>query len=585
VAHAAREDLRTREADVLGLLPGARDIAGAERALGSPAAEGVDVRPLHGSLSADAQDAALRPSSRRKVILATNLAETSLTVEGVRTVVDTGLHRVLRYDAATALDRLETERISMDSAQQRAGRAARVGPGTVLRLWDARDVLPRAREPEIARVDLAAPVLDVLAWGGDPLTFEWFEAPPEEAVRAALALLEDLGAVEGRRLTAVGESMRPWPLHPRLARVFVAAAGSRRAAAVCAVLGEGRLRAGAGDSDVDVLALADRLGALPGSVREAARQLVVIDSLPPGPPRSDESDDSVRRALLAGFPDRVARRRELHGPRLLLASGHGAVLPAAGTLASAEYVLALDVTAGDRGPGSEARVRLASGLEASWLTPTHRDVAHRFDAESGRVRATETVWYRRLPLQERVVAPDPERAAEVLATEMLRRLPGSPAETLLRRLRFAAVPVDPRELARRACVGRTALRDVSLEDALTFGERRALDSDAPATLAVPSGRRAPLEYRDDGTVAAAVKLQELFGLAETPCLGPRQEPVLFLLQAPNGRPVQTTRDLRSFWERTYPEVRKELRGRYPRHPWPEDPWNAEPTARTKKRRG
>jgi ATP-dependent helicase HrpB len=583
VADAVREALRTRDGDVLCFLPGAREIGGAERDLGTRPA-GVDVWPLHGSLSADAQDAALRPSARRKVILATNLAETSLTVEGVRTVVDSGLQRVLRYDAGTALDRLETERISLDSAQQRAGRAGRLGPGMVLRLWETRDVLPVHREPEIARVDLAAPVLDVVAWGGDPLTFEWFEAPPAEAVRAALALLEDLGAVEeeGRRLTAVGEAMRRLPLHPRLARVFVAAGGSRRAAAVCAVLGEGRLRAGVtGESDVDVLALADRLGALPGSVREAARQLADLGrTLRAG---GDDGDESVRRALLAGFPDRVARRREPHGPRLLLASGHGAVLPTSGSLAASEYILALDVTAGDRGPGSEARVRLASGLEAAWLRPTHRDLEHRFDEDAGRVRASETIWYRRLPLQERAVAPDPERAAEVLSLALVRRLAGSPEETLLRRLRFAGLEIDPHELATRACLGRTSLREVSLEESLTFTERRALDTQAPATLAVPSGRRAPLEYREDGTVAASVKLQELFGLGETPRLGPRQEPVLLLLQAPNGRPVQTTRDLRSFWARTYPEVRKELRGRYPRHPWPEDPWNAEPTARTKKK--
>ncbi len=583
VADAARETVLTSAGHLLCFLPGAAEIGRAARELSGLTAQGIEIHPLHGSLPMDEQDAALRPSSGRKIILATNLAETSLTVEGVRTVVDTGLQRVLRYDQSTALDRLETERIAKDSAEQRAGRAGRTGPGTVLRLWDPRQLLRARREPELLRVDLAAPLLDVIAWGGDPATFEWFEAPPQDAVERALTLLRELGALEGRRLSAIGEAMRRIPLPPRLARVFVASGGTRRAAIVCAALADGRRGDAGRASPVDVLALVDDPSRLSQGIREAVRQLVDAGRALNDPaPRSDD-EETLLRALLAGYPDRVARRRAPGDPRLLLASGHGAVLAAEGTLGTAEFVVALDLRAGDRGPGAEARVTQASRLERTWLLATHRDVAHRFDAAAGRVRAWETVWYRQLPLEERAVAPDPERAGELLAGELERRLSESPEGALVRRLRFAGLGMETTALLGRACAGCISLAEVDLERALSHAERQALARDAPERLTVPSGRDVRLDYREDGTVAAEVKLQELFGLAETPRIGPRREPVLLLLLAPSGRPVQTTRDLRSFWDRTYPEVRKELRGRYPRHPWPEDPWNAVPTARTKKK--
>jgi ATP-dependent helicase HrpB len=575
VADGVRARLRDGAGDVLAFLPGAAEIRRATAELGGVDA---DVLPLHGGLDAEAQDAALRPGPRRRVILATNIAETSLTVEGVREVVDSGLHRVARYDAARAIDRLETERVPRDSAEQRTGRAGRTAPGHALRLWDARDVLRDRREPDVARVDLAGPLLDVVAWGGDPLAFEWLERPDPARVQAALALLQRLGATEGRAITAWGERMRRLPLHPRLARLLLGDGGSARAAAVCAGLAERLppLPARTLAADSDLLLLADAVSLLPPRVRELARELQAAAE---GAGAHDASDARFLRAVLAAYPDRVARRRERGGQRLALSSGAGAVL-ARESAVRAEFLVAVELTAGDAG---EPLVRLASAIEPEWLTPSAREREHWFDAESGAVRARERVLYDRLVIAERSVAPDAEEAAAVLERELLGGRLDDAAQAVLRRARFAGVEVDLPRIVREACAGQSRLPVLDIAAALPFAARRELDRLAPERLRVPSGREVALEYREDGTVAASVKLQELFGLAETPRLGPRAEPVLLLLLAPNGRPVQTTRDLRSFWERTYPEVRKELRGRYPRHPWPEDPWTAAPTARTQRR--
>ena len=569
------------EGHVLCFLPGAGEIERLGRELRMPA--GVRVLPLHGSLDANAQDAALAPSEARKVILATNVAETSLTVEGVTEVIDTGLHKVMRYDAERGLDRLELERVPQDSADQRAGRAGRTGPGRALRLWDARDRLRPRREPEVERVDLAGPVLEVLGWGSDPRAFEWFERPSDERLAAALDLLQRLEAFDGSRLTRLGETLRRLPLPPRLGRVLLAAGASRRAAACCAVLAEGspnRRQGSATSTDSDVLALADSIGQASSSVKRLAAELEGLGRrLLEGAPRL-EDDLSLRRALLAGYPDRVAQRREVGSPRLLLASGTGAVLARESGVTTGSHLVAHEVAAMPAS-GAEPIVRTATAVEKDWLEPTERTVVHRL--ENGVVRAVEQALYGRLLLAERPVSVDPEVAAALLVAEAERRGLGPAALTLQRRARFAGLALDLPARLKVRLFGQTCLEDVAPSSLLEPEEQRLIDRLAPEALLVPSGRSVTLEYRDDGTVAASVKLQELFGLPESPRLGPKQEPVLLLLLAPNGRPVQTTRDLGSFWSRTYPEVRKELRGRYPRHPWPEDPWTALPTARAKPR--
>jgi HrpA-like RNA helicase len=460
LADVVRRELQTASG-LLVFLPGAREIERARVDIGHVDA---DVLPLHGSLDVDAQERALAPSPRRKVILATNIAETSLTVDGVTTVIDSGLHKVLRFDPETAVDHLVTERITADSAAQRAGRAGRTRPGRAVRLWDERDILRPHREPEIRRVDLAPPVLDIQSWGGDPKTFGWYERPPEERIDAAVELLRALGPLPSL------------PLHPRHARIVVDAHGADEAIEICAP--------------------------------DDAQELVPIMRRILGAKYRKHVDDAtLRRALLAGYPDRVAMRREPKSPRLLLSSGTGATLAREADGGSGEFLVVLDIT-GDL-------VRAARPIEREWLTPTDKIVAQ--DGE----RIVERSMYGAIVLHEqtvgRVATPKPQHKV----------LPG------------------------------------------------------PATLPLPSGRSAKLDYRDDGSIVASVKLQELFGLADTPRIG--TTPVTFELLSPAGRPVQVTRDLRSFWNGAYQEVRKELRARYPRHPWPEDPWTAPPTHRVKRR--
>ena len=569
----------------------------------------IDVLPLHGSLDAAAQDAAIRPSSRRRIVVATNIAETSLTVPGVTAVVDSGWQKVARYDADRAIDSLDLERISADSAEQRAGRAARQGPGVVRRLWDARDRLRPHREPDIHRVDLSAAVLDVIAWGGDPRELEWFEAPSETTLTGALSLLERLGLVDHGKLTAIGEQVRQLPLHPRLGRMLVAAGGAVEMARAVALLSERHLlppRRAATRSDL--LSALDDWGAVPVHVQRVARDIESIGSrtssvassssstalaasasspVASGFSRTDRlSETDFLKAVLAGYPDRVAARREPRSSRVRLGSGTGAMVGSESGVVEGEFLVALDLQAVGRKPGGtavpshEPIIRLASVVDRDWLQPNNVELVHRFDADTGTVKAVRVHRYDALVVAEHPERPDPVTAAALLADAWRRRGPTADDTRLLRRLRFAGQQeVDLDMLLRAAAGDARSLSDIRLARALPAHLVHALDRDAPESLPVPSGRTVPLEYADDGSLSASVKLQELFGLGETPRIGPRKEPVLLALLAPNGRPVQITRDLRSFWERTYPEVRKELRGRYPKHPWPEDPWTA-PTHET-----
>jgi ATP-dependent helicase HrpB len=511
MTQAIEQVSRDARGHILCFLPGAREIEAVRRAIPS-------ALPLHGSLSVEQQELALAPSRERRIILATNVAETSLTVEGVTDVIDAGLQKILRFDPDTALDHLVTEQISRDSADQRAGRAGRTAPGRALRLWDERMILRPQREPEVRRVDLASAVLDIVAWGGDPRRFEWFERPPEHRIDAALALLKRLGATDARSAAR----LRRMPLHPRLARVLLD--GGESAVRVCALLSEDVRGIGSGDA----LTLADS-PRLDPAVRELSRFA--------------KGKGDVRRALLAGYPDRVAIRREPGSLRLFLSSGTGAMLTKESGMHSGEFVVALDVSG-----GAESLVRIASVVEREWLTPTHEDVIHTI-RDDGKVRATKRVWYDAILLKEINVAPDPLEAHRL--TQEWQR-----------------ANVDP-ELVRRI--------------AFAGGDERRVHQLAPERIVLPSGRTAKLQYQEDGSVLASVKLQELFGLADTPRIGPKQTPVTFALLSPAGRPVQVTRDLRSFWNGAYQEVRKEMRARYPRHPWPDDPWTAEATHRTKRK--
>jgi ATP-dependent helicase HrpB len=605
VSEAVAELSKASSGDILCFLPGAYEIRRAIDEIGaSHSGREADLLALHGSLDAAAQDAALRPAKsagRRRIIVATNIAETSLTVPGVTAVVDSGLHKIARYDASRAIDSLDVERITADAADQRAGRAARMAPGAARRLWDGRDRLRPHREPEIHRVDLSSTVLDIVSWGGDPQRFEWFEPPAGAAIEAALALLARLGAVQGGLLTDIGRQLQRMPLHPRLARMLVSANGAREMAQACALLSERHVLAPRDTrseaTTSDLLSAVDRWSIVPPHVQRVAREIERIasslsasPSRPSSPSRLSEAD--FRRAVLAGYPDRVAQRRELRSPRVRLASGAGAIIAPQSGVTEGEFLVALDVqtssttSPGGKGPRNEnvANIRLASRVEREWLEPNASELVHSFDSASGVVKATMVERYDALVLAEHPTKPDPVLAAGLLADAWIARGPREDGEQLVRRLRFAGRPVDLEQLAKAAAIGARSLDDMPLTRALTFENVRLLERDAPETIVVPSGRTVRLEYDADGGVSASVKLQELFGLADTPRIGTRKEPVRLALLAPNGRPVQMTRDLRSFWDRTYPEVRKELRGRYPKHPWPEDPWTAAPTARTTKRK-
>ena len=589
LAAAVKEIAADTDGAVLCFLPGAPEINRAIPDVRQAAGPDVEVVPLHGSLPPDEQDRAVSPASGRRIILATNIAETSLTVPDVTAVIDTGLQKVARYDEDRGIDSLDVERISTDSADQRAGRAGRLRAGRVIRLWDRADRLHASREAEIHRVDLSDTVLAILGWGGDPASFEWFEAPDPSRVAAALSLLEALGATSKGRITPLGDRMKRLPLHPRLGRMLIASGGTREVALACALLSDRHsMPRHAPTTTSDLLVAGDAEHALPPHTRDVARRLQqMIEGRDAS--TASHSEAAFLRAILAGYPDRIARRRQAGSPRFLLASGHGAVLGRDSGVRNAEFVVAVDVTAGRRGEGAEATIRIASEIDPAWLADVPAGsglratrVDHETDA-SGRVRATARDMYGAIVLSERPAAVDPDVAARLLAAAYRARPPSERDAQLLRRLRFAGLAVDLDALLSAATAGRRALDDVDIHAALSWDVSRDLDRLAPASLAVPSGRTTRLRYEEDGTVVASVKLQELFGLAESPRLGPARAPVVFELLAPNGRPVQTTRDLRSFWNSAYQDVRKELRGRYPRHPWPEDPWEAPPTHRTKPR--
>ncbi len=584
-ADAVEAILAATSGDVLCFQPGAAEIQRTISEIQRRLPTEVQVLPLHGSLDASEQDRVLTPDSeRRRVIVCTNIAETSVTVPRVTAVVDSGVEKVARYDAERGVDSLAVERITAAAATQRAGRAGRTAPGTVYRLWRADDRLRPFRDPDIHRIDLAAVALDVCAWGASPETFGWFDPPGADSLRAALQLLTRLGAIEGSRLTELGRRMHRLALPPRIARIVLSGGRDRRVVRAAAMLAERyRLPVSGANTASDLLSALDRWTEAPPSVHAAARQIEA--RLEQGGDRlsAPSTDAGFLRAVLSGYPDRVAQRRATGSARLLLASGTGAVLGRESGVLDATYLVALEVQAPTRADDPESRVRIASRIEPEWLTPTGPTLEHTLDA-SGTVRARAVDWYDAIRLTDHPVAPDPDRAAELLAEAWRTRPKSEDDEQLLRRLQFAQLAADLDALVRAALRGTRSLQSFRLRDALPYEITRALDRGAPEFIDVPSGRRASLEYEADGSVKASVKLQELFGLAETPKVGLRQEPVLLALLAPNGRPVQLTRDLRSFWERTYPEVRKELRGRYPRHPWPEDPWNAVPTHRAQPRR-
>lgn len=573
------EEWSVAQGNLLAFFPGAPEIERARRTLRSRLPN-RSIIPLYGALDNRAQDLALSPGDDRRIILSTNLAETSLTVPGVRTVIDTGYHKTPRLDLSIGLDRLETERVSRDAADQRAGRAARLGPGRCVRLWDERDELRTHREPEVHRVDLASAILGLIASGEAPRSFRWYERPAAGRVEEATQLLAQLGALEGETASELGRSMRALPLPPRLARIVIGTGGSSEAARACAALAEGwRPSRPLPASDNDLLSVADQLRSAPESVRRVATELQrrSRDLV------QQKSVESFSRSLFVAYSDRLARRRSENGSQFQLRNGHGVVQDESSGVRNAAWIVAIEMRAARRGR-AESSVRIAAAVDPGWIEPSAIELLHELDEGTGRVRASEVEKIGALELKRRPSTVDAEEAAELLFGWMRRRELSPRASTEWNRIRMAGLDLDRDELLRQACRQHDRGFDWSPLKTLDAATRRQVQSLAPESISVPSGRRVQLEYREDGAIVVAVKLQELFGLQESPTIGRQKIPLTISLLAPNGRPVQTTQDLKSFWENGYPEVRKQLRGRYAKHPWPEDPLSATPTARAKPRK-
>jgi len=632
VVSTIRSAIRDDTGDVLVFLPGAGEIRRIEASLAeAELGSGVVTVPLYGALTHEAQDRAIRPDSegRRKVVLSTSIAETSLTIEGVRVVVDAGFARVPRFSPSTGMTRLETVRVSRASADQRRGRAGRLAPGVCYRLWPQHEDLHLLANapPEISNADLAPLALDLAAAGVlDPAELPWLDVPPPAAFAQASELLRELTAIDDDGITTHGREMAALPVHPRLAHMLISARaiGSESLACdIAALLSERDVfRSIAGPVEADI---ALRIACLRGE-RDAAPQGADIDRDALRRVRAESerlarqlrvnvrtanSTDVVGKLLAFAYPDRVAQRRTGARARFVLRNGRGAELTGAQSLSESPYLVAAELD--DQRP--ESRIFLAAPIAIDEVRDafgdqivTENEVA--FDDATSSVAARRRERLGAIVLREVTLGrPDPDRVRDALLDAVQRRgvasLPWPDAALRLRaRIAFAhSVSNEWPDVSDDALVSRidewlkpsmassrswTDLERVDLTSALAslldWKQRRELDEFAPTHVEVPSGSRIPIDYTDPSAPVLAVRLQEVFGLTESPRVGRGRVPVTMHLLSPAGRPVQVTRDLAGFWRTSYFDVRKDMRGRYPKHDWPEDPLSATPTARAKRRK-
>jgi ATP-dependent helicase HrpB len=637
-AQVIRSALADHQGDILCFLPGAAEIGRVQRALdesGAGASDSVRILPLYGELRAEQQDAALRaaPDGERKVVLATSIAETSLTIEGVRIVIDAGLRRSSAFDPATGMSRLVTGRVSQAAADQRRGRAGRLGPGVCYRLWSegAQASLAPFTPPEIASADLAPLALELACWGAaDAGRLRWLDPPPAAPLAQARDLLHELEAIDcAGRVTPHGRALASMGAHPRLAHMLIKGRdleAQRLACDLAAILSERDiLRAPPGARDIDlrlrVAALRGEVG-LPGgmsidsrALHQAARSSAHWQRELGATRGADDTDPHEWTGTLTAlaYPDRIGRARDGTG-RYLLANGRGARFAEAQALAKSEFIVAAELDGADR----EARIFLAAPI-------TPGAIARHFAAQI--VECAEVVWDER---EETVRArrerrlgalvlesadmrdPDPSAVQRAVLSGLQRlgaaALPWSHAlrqwQARVRLMGASGVPApepwpdlaDAALLAtleewappwidgltRREHFARMNLGD-ALRSRLSYAQAAILEREAPTHLSVPSGSRIPIDYCDGAVPTLSVRLQEMFGLSVTPAVAAGRVPLLLKLLSPAGRPVQVTSDLVSFWNRGYHEVRKDLKGRYPKHYWPEDPYAAQPTRRVRPR--
>ncbi|RAN75244.1 ATP-dependent helicase HrpB [Bacillus sp. SRB_336] len=640
VARITRQALEENEGDVLAFLPGRREIARTQTVLAQTlpsffeGGRNVEVLALHGELSLAEQQAALAPAEAgtRRIVLATNVAESSITLPGIRAVIDAGLAREPRFDPNSGFTRLETVSISQASADQRAGRAGRVAPGTAYRLWPQSRRLEPARKAEIAQAELSALALELAAWGvtaDGAAALHWLDPPPAGALAQARELLVRLAALDpDGRITALGRRMLELGASPRLAAAALRAPAPLRALmadllaltearsplrgqqarnddfrARLAALHAWRDRRGAPvRSDADIGALA--------AIEQASkgwRRRLDVHTAASGVPDSH----CVGELLLHAFPDRVARRDDANPQRYTLANGRGARLHENTALHGEPWLVALDLRHDQRDSLILAAAPLDPRvLERDYPAQFTCERTLRWNDERAAAEAFEERRFGAIVLDRRSVPVQAQDALPALLGAVRAKgidvLPWSESVRRLRArmqaLRAWMPELSLPDVSDAALLARLeqwlapylegkhrldALKPEELSQALAAGldheQRRMLDVQAPESLTVPSGQSRRLDYAEGEPPVLAVKLQELFGLADTPRVGGGRIPVTLHLLSPAGRPIQVTQDLKGFWERTYPEVKKELKGRYPRHPWPDDPWTATPTHRAKPR--
>ena len=620
---AVERALQEEAGNLLVFLPGTGEIRRLQQRLEGRLPDSVIIAPLYGDLDNAAQDRAIEapPPGKRKVVLATSIAETSLTIEGIRVVVDTGEMRVPRFDPVSGMSRLETLRVSRASADQRRGRAGRLGPGICYRLWRESESLIPARTPEILETDLAGLVLELARWGATrPDALRWLDAPPAAAFSQARMLLQELGALDADgRITGHGAGMLNLPLHPRLAHMLLrgkALGWGRLACDLAALLSErDLLRSGAGPAPADVHL---RLQMLQSNDAETQRRTRLTRAVAAdlrrsvGVPERDREVGEEGVLLGLAYPDRLAQRRSGDTPRYLLANGRGAVLPEGDGLAAMPWlaVALLDGTA------REARIFMAgrigkTDIEKHFAERIREQDSVTWDEASGAVLARRQRRLDALVLEERPAASvTPDILARGLLEAVRQRgldvLPWTPAlrnlqarVAFLRRVLGAQWPdlsdaallksldswLPPwlSGMSRLSHLERLPLHDALL-GLMDHSLRRQLDVEAPSQITVPSGSAIRVDYTEGETPVLRVKLQEMFGQADTPRLAGGKVPVMLHLLSPAQRPVQVTQDLKGFWQRTWPEVKKELKGRYPKHQWPEDPTIAMPSRTGRKPR-
>jgi ATP-dependent helicase HrpB len=614
--------MRADRGSLLAFLPGAAEIRRTQRLLDGRTDASTDVVPLYGALEGDEQDRAIAPAAPggRKVVLATAIAETSITIEGVRIVVDSGLARVPRYEPDVGVTRLETVRVSRAAADQRRGRAGRTEPGLCYRLWDEPQTaaLEAFARPEILAADLSSFALDLAAWGAAPEQLAFLDQPPRPAMTEAKSLLAELGAIDrDGHITEKGKRLRELPLPPRLARM-VLEAGSERAAHTAARTAMVITERGLGGNDVDLRHRLDSFAHDRSQRANNARKTVRNWASTAGSgelahlSRIERPDEEPGALLALAYPERIAKNRGGSSGAFLLANGRGANVDPASALARESFLSVAELS----GTAASGRILLAAPIALAEIEALFADRIEAreevaFDAASLSLRGRRSRRLGALVLSERpfTVSPNEETAQKLaagIAGVGLDRLPWTKALRQWRdRVMFlrasegdewpdlsdAALGSTTGEWLAPALITKTALSDLATDELetalstlLSWPLKRRLEAEAPTHFEAPTGSRVPIDYRAEGGPKISIRVQELFGLDRHPTIANGKVPLLIDLTSPAHRPLQTTRDLPGFWRGSYAAVRAEMRGRYPKHPWPDDPISATATRRAKPRK-